>query len=686
VHPTPPRGDVSDDPFRPLEDLDDPDTLAWVKAQNELTENVLSGVAAREEIRASLQALWDYPKAGVPFESGGRWFQMRNTGLQAQSALWVSDGPDDEGRTLIDPNGFSEDGTVSLTGLGVAADGSLVAYAASVGGSDFMTWRVRQVETGVDLPDVVEWSKFSDASWTHDGSGFFYGAVARPIAGEELRQATAGARVMFHRLGTEQGEDELVFEAPDEPDWLPSASVTADGRYLVVSIHRGTRTERRILVREVGGSGPFVALVPEFEAKTSVVGNVGPTFFLLTDKDAERGRIVTIELERPGVFAREVVGEGTDTLVEAGLYGNRLVCHYLHHAHSALRIYGLDGSIEHEVALPGFVSLMADPVRETSIEGRHDRDVVRYQVASFTESGALWAHDVTTGSSEQLRRSSAPLDPADFVTEQVFVESDDGTRIPMFITRRADVTASGEVAVLLYGYGGFDVPLTPTFSMMCAAWVARGGLFALANLRGGGEYGRAWHDDGRLDRKQNVFDDFCACARWLGGASGWSRPGRVAIWGGSNGGLLVGACVTQRPSLFGAAVADVGVFDMLRFHLWTIGWAWKSDFGDPEVEADRQTLLAYSPLHNVRPGECYPPVLLLTGDHDDRVVPAHSYKFAAALQAAQACDNPVLLRVETSAGHGMGKPTAKQIAEAADRLAFLELALGSESGRAAAGS
>jgi prolyl oligopeptidase len=675
VYPPPPKSEVPDDPYRSLEDPDEPATQAWVKAENELTEQVLSSVPSREDIRSRITTLWDYPKAGVPFSREGRWFQMRNTGLQAQAVLWVMPSPSDEGRVLIDPNGFSEDGTVSLTGLGVTDDGQLVDYATSTGGSDFLTWRVRRADTGEDLTDVVEWSKFSGAAWTTDGAGFFYNAVARPATGAELRQSTTDVRVMYHRVGTDQDSDELVFEAPDHPDWVPRADVTDDGRYLVVSISRGTGTEQRVLVKDLAEDGEFVALVPDFEAKAGVITNTEGTFYLLTDRDAERGRVVTIELDRPGVIDREVLPESGDTLIEAHLYGGRLVCHYLHDSHSTLRVYSVEGEHDHDVLLPGFVSLVADPVRGTSVEGRRDQDLVHYQIVSFAESGALWAHDLASGATDQIRASTAEVDPSAFTTEQVLVTSGDGTRIPMFVTRRTDVVPNGEVPVLLYGYGGFDIPLTPSFSVTFAAWLDRGGLLAVANLRGGGEYGRAWHEAGRLTHKQNVFDDFCACARWLGGESGWSRPGRVAIWGGSNGGLLVGASVTQQPSLFGAAVADVGVFDMLRFHLWTIGWAWKSDYGDPDVESDRQVLLAYSPLHNVRAGVCYPYILLLTGDHDDRVVPAHSYKFAAALQDAQGCDHPVLLRVETSAGHGLGKPTVKLIAEATDRLAFLDLAL-----------
>lgn len=676
-YPSAPRADLEDDPFRPLEDPEAPETVRFVEQQNALTSRVLSEVLSRGAIKARLTDLWDYPKRGIPCERGGRWFQMRNTGLQAQSVLWVSAGPSDEGRILVDPNSFSDEGTIALTGLGVSRDGDWLAYATSVAGSDFLTWRIRRVDTGEDLTDVVEWSKFSTAAWNRDGTGFYYGAVARPAPGQELRESVTSPRILFHRVGSSQESDELVFEAREHPEWIPSAEVSYDGRHLIVTVQRGTGTETQVLVRDIDAGGDFVPLAPDFSCKATVVGNQGSTFYLLTDEGAERGRIVSAELDAAGHDWRTVVDEGSATLVECHLYGGRLVCHYLEHAQSTLQVFGLDGAPLHEVLMPGPVSLVDDPLLGYSIAGDPASSSVQYQLVSFSHSGEVWSHDLDTRSSTLLSASAAPVDPDQIETSQVFVESADGTSIPLFLTRRIDVLPDGDVPVLLYGYGGFDISITPSFSPTFAAWVDRGGLLAVASLRGGGEYGRAWHDAGRLARKQNVFDDFAACARWLGGGSGWSRPGRIGVWGGSNGGLLVGASITQNPSVFGGAVADVGVFDMLRFHLWTIGWAWKSDYGDPEDGEARTWLRAYSPLHNVRAGECYPPTMLLTGDHDDRVVPAHSYKFAAALQEAQGCDNPILLRVETSVGHGFGKPTAKLISEAVDRLAFLEMALSS---------
>lgn len=677
-------GDVDDhhgeqvpDPYRWLEDAADPETAAWVAAENEVTAAFLARVPARAAIRARLTELWDFPRSGVPFERGGRWFQLRNTGLQDQGVLFVTDDLADAGRPLLDPNVLATDGTVAVTSLAVSEDGSTLAYATSAGGSDWKTWHVRDIATGLDLDDLIEWSKYSGASWRHDGSGFYYGTVERPEAGRELSHESRMKRIFFHRVGTPQGEDVLVFALPEAPDSLPDAIVSDDGRYLVVSVRRGLHPETQLHVLDLeDAAAGFRPLVPGFTANMEVVANEGATFYVLTDDGADRRRVVAIELDRPERASwREVVPERAETLCEAHHYGGRLVCHYLCDAHSVLRVHGFGGEHLHDVPLPGLVTLGGSPVDHAGIEGRPGSDVVHFEVVSFTESGSLWSHDLGSGETALVRPSLAPLEPGDFVTEQVFAPSDDGTAVPLFLTRRKDIAPTGDVPVLLHGYGGFDIAITPEFSVTHAVWLERGGILAVASLRGGGEYGRAWYDGGRREAKQNVFDDFAGCARWLA-ASGWSRPGRIAIRGGSNGGLLVGACLTQHPELFGAAVSDVGVLDMLRFHKFTIGWAWTSDFGDPEVPEEYGWLRRYSPLHNVRDGTSYPATMLTTGDHDDRVLPGHSLKFAARLQAAQGGDAPVLLRVETAAGHGDGKPTTKAIAENADVLAFLEAALG----------
>ncbi|MGA8679476.1 MAG: prolyl oligopeptidase family serine peptidase [Acidimicrobiales bacterium] len=680
------HGELVGDPYRWLEDVDTAETRAWMTAENAVTERCLAGVPTREAIRQRLTELWSFPRFGVPFDRGGRWFQFRNSGLQDQDVLYVMEGPNTAGRALLDPNLLSSDGTVAVTALSVSADGRLVAYATSTSGSDWRTWRVRRVGDGDDLDDVVAWSKYSGAAWLGDGSGFYYAAPPTPEPGTELRAEGRRLRLLLHRLGTAQADDELVFSTPDEPEWVPLASVTDDGRYLVISISRGTAPESQIRVLDLeepaGGLRPLVA---GFTAAVEVVANIGSRFYVLTEAGAERRRLVAIDLvaSEPGVAAppaswAEIIAEQDATLLSARHCGDRIVCHYLEDAHSRLRVFGLDGTHVRDVPLPDLVSLVDSDSGADSIEGRPGQRLVHFKVTSFLESGSIWAHDLDSGQTEMVRSSAVALHPDRFVTEQVFVASDDTTLIPMFVSRGSRLAPDGEVPVLLHGYGGFNVAMTPAFRVAAAVWMERGGIFAEAVLRGGGEYGKAWHDAGRLANKQNVFDDFAACARYFSDA-GWSRRERVAIWGASNGGLLVGACVTQHPELFGAAVAEVGVLDMLRFHKLTIGWAWTDDFGDPGDPEQYRWPRAYSPLHHVVPGTRYPPTLVMTGDHDDRVVPGHSFKFAAALQAAvtkAAGGGPILLRVETSAGHGHGKPTTKQVAERTDFLAFLEGALG----------
>jgi prolyl oligopeptidase len=699
------HGELVADPYRWLEDTNAPDTQAWVAAENELTDAWLAAVPAREEIRERLTELWDYPRVGAPFERGGRWFQLRNTGLQNQDVLYVMDSPEAPGdqpeaagRVLLDPNALSSDGTVALTSFAVTDDGARLAYATSSAGSDWMTWRVRDTATGEDHADVIEWSKYSDAAWLKDGSGFYYGAVDPPAPGAEYLDAVGLHRLFFHRLGTDQDADELIFAAPEEPEWMGAAEVSDDGRYVVITIEKGTapETQLRVLDREDPAAG-LTPLVAEFAAKAAYVTNLGSTFYLLTDDGAERQRVVAVELENPARAGwREVIPESADLLLDVRHYGGRLVCHYLRDACSALAVFGLDGTPDHDIPVPAVSSLTA------GFTGAPESSRVHFAVSSFIDSGSVWTHDLESQQTRQLTRPAAAVDPAAFVSEQVFVTADDGVSVPLFLTRRADVAPNGDAPVLLYGYGGFDIPMTPSFSVSRIAFIERGGVLAVAALRGGGEYGRAWHQAGILERKQRVFDDFAGCARWLVGA-GWSRPERIAIQGGSNGGLLVGASITQHPELFGAAVAEVGVLDMLRFHRFTIGWAWKSDYGDPDDPAQYPALRAYSPLHNIVPGRRYPPILITTGDHDDRVVPGHSFKFAATLQWAAAASAgesgragesdgaaessvtgeaaggppaPVLLRTETSAGHGHGLPTVKAIAKATDVLAFLAATVG----------
>jgi prolyl oligopeptidase len=675
------------DPYRWLEDTDAPETRTWIEAQNALTERHLAAVPERAAIRARIAALWDRPRRGVPLRRGARWFQLRNTGLQDQDVLWTARGgpaaapaEDDGWSVLLDPNQRSTDGTVSLTGLAVTDDGERIAYGLSAAGSDWVTWHVRDVATAVDTGDVVPWSKFSQATWLPDGSGFLYSAYDPPGSGDEYAAVNEHQRLQLHRLGTAPADDEVILAAPEHPRWGFHADVTHDDRWLVVSIWESTDPTNRIHVAGIGEDGSIGEvrpLLPEPDARYEFVGAVGDALWLLTDRDAPMGRVVALDPRTAGQAPdpgrwREVLPERAERLESARVVGAQdpgeegwLVTSHLRDARHVVTVHDLDGAAIREVALPeaGTVTAIGG--------GRRDR-VIHLTFETLTAPASVRRHDLTTGEDAVVFAPVLGAGGADvpLVTEQVFV-THDGVRTPVFLVHRADVGPAGDVPALLYGYGGFDISLTPVFRAPWRVWVERGGLFAFANLRGGGEYGRDWHDDGRLAHKQHVFDDAIAVAAWLQGEGGWSGRGQVGIQGGSNGGLLVGACMTQRPDLWGACVPEVGVLDMTRFHLFTIGWAWKSDFGDPDDPDDLARLLAYSPLHNLREGTCYPPTLVTTGDHDDRVVPGHSFKFAAELQRVQACDAPALIRIDTSAGHGAGKPVSKQIDERADVLAFL---------------
>ena len=671
TYPAARRDDVVDDyhgtsvadPYRWLEDTEAPDTREWWTQQNALVEDFVSAVPAREEIRQRLTELWDFPKRTAPFRYGDRWFHFRNTGLQNQNVLYVADSPADEGRVLLDPNVLAADGTVALTGLSFKKDGSVFAYGTSEGGSDWVTWRFRDVATGADLPDVVRWTKFTLGAWTEDG--FLYNGLEEPAADQELLASSLDITVRLHRLGTEQAADELVWQPPAGSSLIPQARVTDDGAYVVVLCTEGSSRDTSIEVLSLE-SGTWTTLSETGISGNSLVGNEGNDFLLWTDRDAEQGRVVRVSLGEPDKWV-EVIPESEDALVSVHHLGGRLLGHYLHHAQSQVRVFGTDGTRLGELPIPAASSLL-------ELQGKLGDTLLHYTTTSFTDPSSIYSFDLESHEQQLLWRASVALD--DVVTEQTFLTSDDGqVQIPVFLVHRKDVVPNGEVPVLLYAYGGFGIPTTPAFSVPRAVWIERGGLLAIPNIRGGGEYGRRWHDAAKLKTKSKTFDDFCTVASWLGGESGWSRPGRIAINGGSNGGLLVGACLTRRPELFGAAVPEVGVLDIVRFPKFTIGWAWKSDYDDPDTPDGFANIIQWSPLHNVRE-TAYPPVLVMTGDRDDRVVPGHSFKFAAELQAKQQGDAPVLIRVETSAGHGMGKPTSKMIAERTDFFAFLEHALG----------
>jgi prolyl oligopeptidase len=657
------------DPYRWLEDPNHPEVRAWVEEQNRVTFAALEELPARPRIQRRLTELWDYERLGVPFIEGGRIFFSKNDGLQNQAVLYTADALDAPARVLLDPNGLSADGTVALMGMAVSRDGARLAYGLSASGSDWMEWRVRDVATGEDLPDLVRWVRFSGAAFTPDGQGFYYSRYDEPAPGEAHTAVALNQKLCFHRIGTPQTEDLLVYERPDQPEWGFGASVTDDGRYLVVSVWHGTSPRNRLFYRDLDVDGPIVELLADNDAAYHFAGNEGTRFFIHTDLDAPRGRLIEIDLGRPERAAwRELVPQTDDTLQGVSHVGGRFFASYLADAHSRVRAHALDGTPLGDIALPGLGTAVG-------FGGRPTDDVTFFAYTGFTTPTRIYRHDVAAGVSTLHFAPKVAFDPEAYETRQVFYRSKDGTRVPMFLAHRRGLVADGDQPVYLYGYGGFNIPLTPAFDPSRLLWMELGGVLAVANLRGGGEYGEDWHQAGCGRNRQNVFDDFIAAAEHLV-ATGLTRPSKIAIAGSSNGGLLVGACLAQRPELFGAALPDVGVLDMLRFHKFTIGWAWISDYGSPDDPDDFQVLRAYSPLHNLRPGAAYPPTLITTADTDDRVVSAHSYKFAAALQAAQGGPAPILLRVDVKAGHGAGKPTAKVIAVNADRLAWLTHVLG----------
>ncbi len=660
------------DPYRWLEDLDSPETGAWVAAENSLAFSYLDGIAARPGIRRRLTELWNYEKYGLPTKADGRYFFAKNDGLQNQSVIYTLDRLDGTPERLLDPNTLSADGTVALTSYSISDDGRLMAYGLSSGGSDWEEWRVRDVETGVDLPDHLAWVKFSSIGWTHDGRGFFYSRYDEPEAGEQLEQANYFQKLYYHRLGDPQSADRLVYERPDHKEWGFQGTVTDDGRYLIIDVWRGTEIENGVFYQDLAAPGsPVVELLNDFDASYGFVGNDGSVFWFRTKLGAPRGRLIAIDVASPERARwREILPETEETLETAAVLAGRFVVTYLKDAHSRVRLFDLAGAPLGEVDLPGLGTV-------SGFAGRQDDRETFYLFTSFTTPSTVYRFDLDRGSSRVFRRPKVTFDSARYETRQVFYASKDGTRVPMFITARRGLALDGTNPTLLYGYGGFDISLTPTFSVANLVWMEMGGVYAVANLRGGGEYGEEWHQAGSKLKKQNVFDDFIAAAEWLI-ANSYTARQRLATSGRSNGGLLVGAALTQRPDLFGAAVVGVGVMDMLRFHKFTIGWAWVSDYGSPENPEELRALYAYSPYHNLKPGTAYPATLITTADHDDRVVPAHSFKFAAALQSAQGGEEPILIRIETRAGHGAGKPTSKQIDAAADELAFLIEALGVE--------
>jgi prolyl oligopeptidase len=665
------HGTTVADPYRWLEDIDSRETLAWVSAEDRLSRGFLDSITGRAQLARRLRRIWNFERWSPPERYGRTWLYTHNDGLQNQSVVFVTEDPEVAGRVLIDPNKLSPDGTVALRETAMSADGRLFAYSLSDAGSDWQTWHVRDVADGKDLPDTLQWSKFGGASWRKDGSGFYYTAYDPPKIGTGLKSANEYQKLFFHRLGSPQSQDTLVYARTDKPDWFIAATVTDDGRYLVIQSNLGTDESNALAVQDLTlPNAPMVPIIPNPTATYDVIGNVGTSLLIRTDDSAPRYRIVSVDLRHPDPRDwRPVITEGDGTLETATLAGAELIVHRLRDAHSEVDRYTPQGRLLGTVNLPGLGTA-------SGFFGHGDDTHVYYSYSSFSTPPSVFSLELGSGKTALWR--SPHLDdfaPSEFVTRQEFCSSKDGTRVPLFITARKGTALSGNNPTILYGYGGFNTPVTPGFSPTVAAWLQLGGVYAVANLRGGGEYGRDWHEAGMKTRKQNVFDDFIAAAEYLS-KSHWTSPARLALSGRSNGGLLVGAVEEERPDIAAAAVPQVGVLDMLRFREFTVGKAWESDYGSVDDPAEFSALYAYSPYHNVRSGVNYPATLIMTSDHDDRVFPAHSFKFAAAMQHADPHGNPILLRVETRAGHGQGIPTAKLIDQVADIYAFILHAFG----------
>jgi prolyl oligopeptidase len=658
------------DPYRWLEEdvRVNKEVAQWVEDQNKVTFGYLEKIPARQPLVKRLTELWNYERYSAPFKEGGRYFYFRNDGLQNQAVLYTLNKLEAQPRLLLDPNKLSKDGTVALGGFEVSPDGKKAVVSLSEAGSDWTTMKVLDIATGQFDSDEIKWVKFSGASWSRDNKGFFYSRYDEPKEGTAFTGANKFQKAYYHVLGTPQKEDKLVYERKDQPDWSFSVGQTEDGKYDLLVTRTGTDAKYRVAWREVG-TEKFIDLIDKFENEYSYIDNEGSVFFFKTDFEAPRGRVIAIDLKKPDrANWKEIIPQAEEKLGSVSMVGGQLICSYLKDAKSVIKCFTPEGKFVREVKLPGIGSA-------GGFGGKKDDSETFYTFNSFAVPPTIYRYDVKTGESKVFRTSAVKFDPSLYTTEQVFYKSKDGTKVPLFLTYKKGLKKDGSNPTLLYGYGGFNISLPPAFSIGRIAWLEMGGIYAQANLRGGGEYGKTWHDAGRLKNKQNVFDDFIAAAEYLI-AEKYTSAKKLAIKGGSNGGLLVGACMVQRPDLFGACLPAVGVMDMLRFHKFTIGRYWVDDYGSPDDPEYFKILYAYSPYHNLKKGVKYPATLITTGDTDDRVVPGHSFKFAAMLQNCQAGPAPVLIRIETRAGHGAGKPTTKIIQELADEYAFLVKELG----------
>ena len=655
------------DPYRWLEDdvRTSTDVAAWVEEQNKVTFDFLKSIPEREGIQRRMTELWNYERISAPFKRGGRFYFSRNDGLQNQSVMFRQDTLTSEPTVLLDPNSWSKDGTIALAGSAFSDDGRYVAYGVQDAGSDWNTWKVMEIESGKLLDDEIKWVKFSSADWTPDSRGFFYARYPKPEEGAAFQSLNKNMKVYYHRVGTPQASDVLVYERPDQPDWGFQLSVSEDGHYLIITVWVGTDDRYRIVVKDLTEPyGMSYELISNFDNEYSFIDSDDSTLYFQTNVEAPLRRVIGIDLKKPQRENwKEIIPQTDNVLESVGIVGNMFVCNYLKDARTQIRLHAMDGAFVREVELPGIGTA-------GGFDGRRKDTDVFYSFSSFAAPPTTYRYNMITGESQLYRKADVKFNQDDYETKQVFFASKDGTKVPMFITYRKGLKLDGTNPTLLYGYGGFNISMTPGFSVARLTWMEMGGVLAVANLRGGGEYGEHWHKSGTKLNKQNVFDDFIGAAEWLIEYK-YTSSKKLAIQGGSNGGLLVGACLAQRPDLYGAALPAVGVMDMLRFHQFTAGRFWTDDYGSAENPEEFAALLKYSPYHNLKGGVRYPATLVTTADTDDRVVPGHSFKFAAQLQASQSGPAPTLIRIETRAGHGAGKPTAKIIEEAADQWAFL---------------
>ena len=658
------HGIIIDDPYRELEDLNSEQTQAWIIEQNRFTDSYLDNLPEQQGLKLLLEKIYNKENQSVPFRRKSKIFTYYNDGTWQQSKLFYKESTDSKKKLVIDPNRFSEDGTVSVGSISVSPNSEMIAYSISDGGSDWKTWKIKRIQSGEILEDTIKWSKFSNVEWAKDNSGFYYSGYSEPKKGDEYKELNRNQRLFFHTLGQPQFDDQLIYDRPEHPEWGWGTTITEDGHFLILSVSEGTDERNRLFYKDLRQDEPFVELIPDLRAQFTFLGNEGSIFWLSTDLNAPKGKVISIDINHPEEKNWKVlIDEQKDVLTNVEILENYILCQYLKNIESEIFIYEKNSLKKKTINFnkPGIIS---------NISTNQDSDIFYFSYTNYIQPNQIYKYNAKTNDISLLWAKEIPqFNSNDYISQQVFYPTKDGTMIPMFISHRKDTELGVNTPLLLYGYGGFDISILPTFRERYLAWMLMGGVVAVPNIRGGGEYGEEWHQQGMLGNKQNVFDDFVSAAEYTH-TRGISNPKKTVIEGRSNGGLLVGATMLQRPNLFGATLPGVGVMDMLRFNKFTIGWAWESDYGSPEKLEDFQVLVKYSPYHNIEKGECYPPTLITTSELDDRVVPSHSYKFAARMQEAQNCANPILIRIETRAGHGAGTPRNKTIEYISDVYGF----------------